>query len=189
MSFGPAEERTNFIISDLVRERDELIDRVEELSDEVEALRDRVDSGRTERKLVITKYEQPFPVTLDTRIPKWDSKNPIVPINPPRLTWNGGPIPPNLADYDGYVYMHDDGFYHLAQVGPSFWAQLIPEAFDGGRSAANIRFRDINRGFSYLMPADAALKLIGEAMLNGESSVSGQFSIVKRGANYRLKSV
>lgn len=137
----------------------------------------------------MSKYDEPFPRITMYDVPKWNASDPLIPITPARTLWNGGVQQENLADYDGYLHKHDDGLYHLVQVGKTFWAQLVPDGFDGGRSAANVRFRDINRGFSYLMPADAALKLIGEVMLNGESSVSGQFSIVKRGANYRLAKV
>jgi hypothetical protein len=136
---------------------------------------------------VIAKYEQPFREEYLPDRPNWNSKEPAIMVRPPTANSYYGRAG-DLCDYDdGYIeYKDAQGFYRVVYPGVSFFAELKPIQYEGGRSAANIRFMDVNRGFSYLMAVDPAMKLIVDAMEHNRSSIEGEFSLVKRGSNFRL---
>lgn len=138
----------------------------------------------------MTKYKQPFKEEYLPDRPRWNSKKPAIMVLPPTTNSYYGRAG-DLCEYDDGCTEHKDaqGLYQVVYPGLSFFAELKPIQYESGRSAANIRFIDVNRGWSYLMAVNPAMELIVDAMEHNRSSIEGEFSLVKRGSNYRLAKV
>ena len=134
----------------------------------------------------MTKYDSEFRVyRMDTR-PQWSTKHRTVILHPPGTTPYYG-MEMDIADWDsGYGDADKDGKYIVIDIPDEFDAELVPYRFEGGRSAANIRFKDLHRGYTYLWPANAAVEAIAATEHSG-GLVRGTFKLVKKGANIRLK--
>lgn len=134
----------------------------------------------------MTDYNTPFERVLSDPIrPKFSRKYRAVLLHPPGVSRYYG-VPGDLIDYDdSYSGQMADGTYMYAVIPETFDAVLLPERFHGGRSAANVRFRDENRGYTYLMSADEAVKAIAATSLPG-GKVRGTFEMNKKGSNFRL---
>lgn len=135
-----------------------------------------------------------FPVAQTPTLPKWDNASPAIPLHVRytlpngRVVNTGSPIG-GLIQYDAEAHRDDNGLYHVAHIPKIFPARLRVMRFEGGRSAANIVLFDVDRLYEYYMPAADAVACIQQAMNARLEYIEGNFSVVKRGANYRLTKV
>lgn len=131
-------------------------------------------------------YTKPFEVEHLDFLPQWNSSDPLIPLFPAGTTPYQGRVG-DFVDYDGYVAYSTAG-YTLAHVGPYFYAVVRPVRFEGGRSAANIRLKDMNRDKTFLMSATTYIEEIQKSSLGG-GRLKGKFKFVKKGSNYRVELV
>jgi hypothetical protein len=117
--------------------------------------------------------------------PRYSKRNPSVLLWPPGVSSYWGTAG-DIMDYDdSYSGSLADGTFMVIDLPESFDAELVPERFEGGRSAANIRFKDRNRPYTYLMDARSAVELIKNTGHPG-GMIRGNFKLVKKGSNIRL---
>lgn len=101
-------------------------------------------------------------------IPKWDKKKPYV-----------------LVNEKGNWLNYPTRNFELVYVEP-FRADLKLIGFSRGRSAANFDFRNVETGVTYTM----FMKDFMEYLKQGDvidSTLSGVWTVAKRGANYGIK--
>lgn len=121
------------------------------------------------------KYSETFATfngVSDT--PRWNSQSPAVPVNK-----DGA-----LMEADYYHIGYRDGYVVFPET---FHASLLLIRFDRGRSASNIVFRDLHRGYEYYMKAHDALEMIKEGYPS--TGLHGEFKMTKKGSAFRIELV